>query len=114
MTKMNAFQVTGFGGLDKLVFNSVDIPEVGKDEVLVKIQATALNNSDIWMREGGYGTDTSSNSSAGWRREGIQFPKIPGSDIAGEIVQVGSERGKDLLNKKSCPFSFSINWPTWL
>ncbi|EZH65728.1 alcohol dehydrogenase [Bacillaceae bacterium JMAK1] len=103
---MKAFQVTGFGGLDKLEYKTVELPSLEKDEVLVKIHATALNNSDIWMREGGYGTDRSSDAAAGWRREGIQFPRIPGSDIAGEIVKVGSEVEDKVLHKKVVLFPF--------
>ncbi|WP_184403500.1 zinc-binding dehydrogenase [Geomicrobium halophilum] len=103
---MQAFQVTGFGGLEKLQANEVLVPEPGQDEVLVKIHATALNNSDIWMREGGYGTDTSASASAGWRREGIDFPRIPGSDVAGEVVKTGNGVSTDDLNKKVVLFPF--------
>lgn len=104
--KMKAFHVTGFGGLEKLQATEVDIPKLEEDEVLVKIHATALNNSDIWMREGGYGTDTKAGASAGWRREGINFPRIPGSDIAGEIVEIGSNVSKEYLNKNVVLFPF--------
>nr|WP_036720354.1 zinc-binding dehydrogenase [Paenibacillus sp. JCM 10914] len=109
---MKAFQVTGFGGLEKLILNTLDIPEPKRGEVLVKIHATALNNSDIWMREGAYGTDTSSNASAGWRREGIQFPRIPGSDIAGEIVKIGDDVEREFLHKHVVLFPFQSSGET--
>lgn len=101
--KMKAFQVMGYGGLDQLQEVELDIPELKEDEVLVKVHATALNNSDIWMREGGYGSES---SPSGWRPEGVQFPRIPGSDVAGKIVEIGSGVSREMLNKKVVLFPF--------
>lgn len=52
-------------------------PEIKETEVLVKVKATSVNMIDTVMREG-YPTLQ------------ISFPHIPGGDIAGEIVEVGS------------------------
>jgi NADPH:quinone reductase-like Zn-dependent oxidoreductase len=49
---------------------------VGDGEVLVRVKACALNHLDIWARQG-------------TRAERIGMPHISGSDISGEIVQVG-------------------------
>ena len=95
---MKAVQVSGYGGLDQLVVVEREIPKPKENEVLVQVKACAINNTEIWMREGAYGTEGKS----GWRPEGVQFPRIPGSDITGQIVEVGSKvsavrKGEDVV-----------------
>lgn len=87
---MRAVLLTGFGGPEKLEYRE-DVPEPkpGPDEVRVQVSATALNNTDIWTREGAYGSPDDPGSSAGWRREPLAFPRIQGADVAGCIDQVG-------------------------
>ncbi|WP_064094147.1 zinc-binding dehydrogenase [Rossellomorea aquimaris] len=100
---MKAVQVTGYGDIDKLEVKTVPIPTPKQDEVLVKVKACAINNTEIWMREGAYGTGAKS----GWRPEGVQFPRTPGSDIAGEIVEVGENVSKALIGKRVVLFPFT-------
>lgn len=64
------------GGADKLEYTDVPDPKPGKDEVLVRVRACALNHLDIWIREG-----------AGFP---IEMPHILGNDIAGEVAAVGA------------------------
>lgn len=52
-------------------------PRPRSNEVLVQIKACALNHLDIWVREG-LGT-------------AIPMPHIGGSDICGEIIEVGAD-----------------------
>lgn len=108
---MQAVQVTGFGGVEKLHLTDLPVPEPGPGEVRVRIRAAALNNSDIWMREGAYGTDTASETPAGWRREGIEFPRVPGSDIAGDIVQTGEGVDDERLHQPVVLFPFRSPGP---
>ncbi|WP_079477034.1 zinc-binding dehydrogenase [Marinococcus halophilus] len=100
---MKAVQVSGYGGLEKLELVETPVPKPEKGEVLVKVKACAINNTEIWMREGAYGT----GSNSGWRPEGIKFPRIPGSDITGEIVQCGSEEDRLLIGKDVVLFPFT-------
>ncbi|WP_070120927.1 zinc-binding dehydrogenase [Bacillus marinisedimentorum] len=100
---MRAVQVTGYGDVDKLRVVEIPRPEPKANEVLVKVKACAINNTEIWMREGAYGTD----SKSGWRPEGVQFPRIPGSDIAGEIVEVGGQADESLAGKSVVLFPFT-------
>ena len=87
---MRAVLLTGFGGPEKLEYRE-DVPEPrpGPNEVRVRVSATALNNTDIWTREGAYGSPEDPGSSAGWRREPLKFPRIQGADVAGRIDEVG-------------------------
>ena len=53
-----------------------------------------MNNTDIWVREGAYGTDDDASAVASWRRGGLEntltFPQIQGADTVGRIVDVGA------------------------
>lgn len=61
-----------------LVWSEVPYPEMGEEDVIVKIHAAALNRADLLQREGKY------PSPAG-------CPPWMGLEIAGEIVEVGAE-----------------------
>ncbi|WP_371018072.1 zinc-binding dehydrogenase [Pseudalkalibacillus sp. JSM 102089] len=100
---MKAVQVMGYGDVDQLEVVEQAIPEPKSDEVLVKVKACAINNTEIWMREGAYGTGKKS----GWRPEGVQFPRTPGSDITGTIVKAGNEHNKKMIGKDVVLFPFT-------
>ena len=53
---MLAAVLTGHGGPEQLeVRDDVPIPRPGRGEVLVQVTAAAVNNTDLWTREGAYG-----------------------------------------------------------
>jgi alcohol dehydrogenase len=92
---MQAVLLTGHGGFDKLeVRHDAPIPVAGADEVLIEVSACGMNNTDIWVREGAYGTDDDPSAVASWRRGGLEntlsFPRIQGADTVGRIVEVGT------------------------
>lgn len=88
--KMNAVVTTGHGGLDKLEYRQVDVPSADDGEVLIKVSACGLNNTDIWVREGAYGTDRDPEAVTGTGRVAHKFPLIQGADVVGEIVATGN------------------------
>ncbi|WP_027108526.1 zinc-binding dehydrogenase [Lacticigenium naphthae] len=100
---MKSVQVTGYGDVDKLELVDQAIPEPTETEVLIKVKACAINNTEIWMREGAYGV----GSKSGWRPEGVQFPRTPGSDIAGTVVEIGKAVDKSMLEKDVVLFPFT-------
>ncbi|WP_070327663.1 zinc-binding dehydrogenase [Exiguobacterium aurantiacum] len=100
---MKAVQVIGYGDVDQLQVVDVPVPTPKDDEVLVRVQACGINNTEIWMREGAYGTEQES----GWRPEGVQFPRIPGSDITGEIVGVGNQVDEGMIGRRVVLFPFT-------
>ena len=75
-TSMQQVIITEPGGVEKLAYETVSIPEVNADEVLVKVHAFGINRPDILQRQGLY-----------------PMPKgvtpVPGLEVAGEIVAVG-------------------------
>ena len=76
---MRAVLLTGHGGLDKLVYREdVADPVPGPADVLVRVGAAGLNNTDVWTREGAYGAQDDAAQVNGWRREPLSFPLIKG------------------------------------
>lgn len=71
---MKAALIREFGGPEVLRYEEVPDPRPRKDQVLVRVRACALNHLDLWVRKG---------------LPGVKLPHILGSDIAGEIVEVG-------------------------
>jgi len=93
---MQAMVLTGHGGVDKLALRR-DVPVLrpGPGEVLVRVTATAKNNTDRKAREGLYPTkdkDEVSSFQMGGAAT-LTFPRIQGADVAGRVAAVG--RGVD-------------------
>ncbi len=100
---MHAAVLTGFGGPDKLVYrDDVPLPVAQTGEVLIRVGASAVNNTDINTRVGWYsktvdsattadsvGFDASADATPGWGGTAMQFPRIQGADCCGTIVAVG-------------------------
>ncbi|PPG38383.1 alcohol dehydrogenase [Pseudoclavibacter sp. RFBA6] len=101
---MTAAVLTGHGGFDKLeVRTDYPVPTPGPDEVLIRVLASAVNNTDINSRIGWYSktvtTGTESGGSTGfadltdedaaWSGSALGFPRIQGADACGVIVAVG-------------------------
>ena len=55
----------------------------------MRVLAASVNNTDIWTREGAYGTAADPDAVVGWKGVPLDFPRIQGIDIAGEVVEVG-------------------------
>jgi NADPH:quinone reductase-like Zn-dependent oxidoreductase len=96
---MKAVVTTGNGDYDKLDFRDVPIPQAGPGEVLLKVLAAGVNNTEINTRLGWYsasvdsGTEQFSTSASaageladgGWN-QATPFPFIQGTDCCGEVV----------------------------
>lgn len=70
-----------FGGPDKLIYEDVAEPTIGKDEVLVRVKACSINHLDIWVR-------------GGIPAYKISLPHISGCDVSGIVEKIG----EDVLN----------------
>jgi NADPH:quinone reductase-like Zn-dependent oxidoreductase len=78
------------------------VPHLGRDDVLVRVTAAALNNTDVWSRQGAYGTADDPDAVAGWRGVPLDFPRIQGIDVCGIVHVVGGDvdpswRGRRVL-----------------
>ncbi len=90
---MSAVLLTGHGDLDKLVYRTdVPVAQPAAGEVLIEISACGMNNTDVWVRQGAYGTEDDVNAVSTWRRQEptLTFPRIQGTDIVGHIAAVGA------------------------
>jgi NADPH:quinone reductase-like Zn-dependent oxidoreductase len=88
---MKAMLLTGHGGPEKLVLESNwPTPDINPDEVLVRVGACGINNTDIWVREGAYGVSDDPDAVASFGDSPLQFPLIQGADISGVIVCCGT------------------------
>jgi len=72
---MKAIRFHEFGGPEVLKYEDVPETRPREDQVLVRVKACALNHLDLWVRKG---------------LPGVKLPHINGSDVAGEVVEVGS------------------------
>lgn len=87
---MKGVQLTAHGGLDKLVFrDDIPVPVPGSRDVLVKVSAAGVNNTDLNTRIGWYSKSNNSND-ASWPGSPIVFPRIQGADVCGRVVDVQS------------------------
>lgn len=89
---MRAVVLTGHGGPERLELREdVPVPSAGPGEIVVAVGAAGVNNTDIWTREGAYGSGDDPQATSGWRRgEALRFPHIQGADVAGRILAVGA------------------------
>lgn len=97
--QMAAVRIVAHGGPEVLEVAKVPVPEPGTGEVLVEVRAVALNNTDLWTRQGAYGTPEDPEALAGWRGP-LDFPRIQGADVAGVIAAVGPGGDAGLVGRR--------------
>ncbi|SLM97241.1 alcohol dehydrogenase family protein [Brevibacterium yomogidense] len=100
---MSAVRLMGHGGPEQLVFSDdVPVPLPADGEVLIDVHACGMNNTDVWVREGAYGSDTDPNEVSTWRRgrSTLEFPRIQGADIVGRIAGVGPGVDQDRIGER--------------
>lgn len=87
--QMQQVIISEVGGPEKLAYETVTIPTAQAEEVLVKVHAFGINRPDILQRQGLY-----------------PMPKdvtpVPGLEVAGEIVAVGTAVTQFKVGDKVC------------
>ena len=87
---MFGVELRGHGGPECLVWNdAIPTPTPGPGDVIVRVGAAGVNNTDINTRVGWYSKGDNDADDASWTGEAISFPFIQGIDACGEIVAVG-------------------------
>lgn len=99
--KMRGVYLNGHGDFDLLEFrDDIPVPSPGPSEVLIKVGAAAVNNTDINTRKAWYSKSDGDSDDAGWSGTPIQFPRIQGADVCGRIVAVGRQVDNNRLNER--------------
>lgn len=75
---MKAAYIQKAGAANSIIFGSLPQPELSSNQVLVKVNAVAVDQIDIYLRSGKYPIERS-------------FPYILGHDMCGIVEKVGSE-----------------------
>ena len=104
---MSGVLLQGHGGYEQLEYREdIAVPVPGPGEVLVRIGAAGVNNTDINTRIGWYSktvtsaTDATAGGAAtagaasedgGWLGAPLSFPRIQGADGCGQLVAVGTD-----------------------
>jgi len=73
---MKAIVLRNWGGPEVLEMVDMPDPQVGSDEVLVRVRAVAMNHLDLWVR-------------GGLPNLKVPLPHILGADMAGEVAATG-------------------------
>jgi NADPH:quinone reductase-like Zn-dependent oxidoreductase len=111
---MKAVVTTGHGGYDKLEYRDVPVPSLAPGEVLLRVLAAGVNNTEINTRLGWYSstvttsTETAADSEekeavakpdGGWS-EATPFPFIQGTDCCGRVVAVAPGGNEHTLGSR--------------
>ncbi|UWU24569.1 alcohol dehydrogenase family protein (plasmid) [Rhizobium sp. CB3060] len=113
--RMSGVELVGHGGFDKLQYREdIPVPRPGPSEVLIRVAAAGVNNTDINTRIGWYskavsaGTETGATEGfqsakdldASWSGTPMTFPRIQGADCCGRIVAVGEGVNAERLGER--------------
>lgn len=111
---MKAVVTTGNGGYDKLVYRDVPIPVPGPGEILIKVLAAGVNNTEINTRLGWYSSsintsteaaaaasvrEVTAKSDGGWNKP-TPFPFIQGTDCCGRVVLAHDGQDEHLVGRR--------------
>ncbi|KAK0178199.1 hypothetical protein PV328_002173 [Microctonus aethiopoides] len=98
ITRMKAWQIASYGGIEQLQLANVRLPTISKPtEVLVKVDAASVNPIDIAMING-YGSKALNLARQCLKKSdgNIEFPLTMGRDFCGVVVSKGHEVGPRL------------------
>lgn len=119
---MRAMVLTGHGGMDRYEFHSDwPVPAMAPEQVMIKVHACGLNNTDVNTRSGWYSkavseattgesyTDVDEDDPT-WGGAPLTFPRIQGADICGTVLAVGVEADATLLGKRVMADCWLRDW----
>ncbi len=71
-----------------------------KNDVVIRVEAAGVNNTDINTRTGWYSKGGAASEDASWAGKPIEFPRIQGIDVCGRIAAVGENVGQDRIGQR--------------
>jgi putative PIG3 family NAD(P)H quinone oxidoreductase len=85
--QMTVVAISKPGGPEVLVPETRALPQPGPDEILIKVQAAGVNRPDVAQRSGAYPPPPGASD-------------LPGLEVAGEVVAVGSNARRHKIGDK--------------
>jgi NADPH:quinone reductase-like Zn-dependent oxidoreductase len=119
---MAAFVLMRHGGLDDLEYHSEwPTPVAEGAEVLIKVSACGLNNTDVNTRSGWYSKSVDEATTGGayaevdsddptWGGAPMSLPRIQGADVVGTVVACGPDANTDLIGKRVMTDGWLRDW----
>lgn len=119
---MQAMVLTGHGDLDMYQWHEDwPVPEPGPDDVLIRVAACGMNNTDVNTRSGWYskavteattgtGYEEINEDDPAWGGSPITFPRIQGADVAGTVVAAGANADAGLIGKRVITDNWLRDW----
>jgi len=119
---MQAMVLHGHGDLDQYGWHDDwPTPTPGPHQVLIKVAACGLNNTDVNTRSGWYSKVVTEATTGvtkvepgaedpAWGGAPITFPRIQGADVCGHVVAVGAEANQDLIGKRVITDNWLRDW----
>ncbi|MBL7004899.1 MAG: alcohol dehydrogenase catalytic domain-containing protein [Gammaproteobacteria bacterium] len=98
---MRGIYLNGHGDFDQLELrHDIAIPDIGLHDVLIRVHAAGVNNTDINTRIGWYSKNNNADEDASWTGNAITFPRIQGIDVCGDIVAVGDSINTNRIGER--------------
>ncbi|GIU53504.1 alcohol dehydrogenase family protein [Shewanella sp. KT0246] len=103
---MTGVQLIGHGGPEMLQLNQhIAVPTLTDNEVLIRVLAAGVNNTDINTRTGWYSKSDVKSGDAesddtSWSGNTFVFPRIQGADVCGVIVAVGNKVSQNRIGER--------------
>ncbi len=111
---MSGVVLTRHGGPEALAWrDDLAVPRPGRGEVLVRVLAAGVNNTDINTRVGWYAPEVTGATeegetgvvAGGWAGA-LAFPRIQGGDLCGEVVALGAGVTRFAIGARvTCPIN---------
>lgn len=100
-SKMRGVWLTGHGDMDKLdIREDIPVPSPGPYDVLVRVAAAGVNNTDINTRVAWYSKKEGASEDASWSGQALSFPRIQGADVCGRIAAVGQKVSPERVGER--------------
>jgi len=119
---MKAMVLHGHGDLDQYQWHDDwPTPTPGPHQVLIKVAACGLNNTDVNTRSGWYSKAVTGATSGtpqtepdaedpAWGGAPVTFPRIQGADVCGHVVAAGVKADQGLIGKRVITDNWLRDW----
>ena len=93
--------LVGHGGPECLEWrDDLPVPQPGPGDVLVRVAAAGVNNTDINTRIGWYSKGDGEADDASWTGEALALPRIQGADVCGRVEAVGPSVDEERIGQR--------------